>query len=111
MDNTHMPLLKSNTLHNNNLISSTKLTLDINTTETKNPQDKSFANARQQDRDVVSHAEEAERSAVLAAAHRGATVIAGAEVLSRREQQDRDVVSHAEEAERSAVLAAAHRGA
>ncbi|PBJ80177.1 hypothetical protein BCY84_01786 [Trypanosoma cruzi cruzi] len=111
MGNTHMPLLKSNTLHNNNLNSSAKLTLGINTTETKNPQDKSFANARKQDRDVLSHAEEAERSAVLAAAHRGATAIAGAEVLSRREQQDRDVVSHAEEAERSAVLAAAHRGA
>ncbi|RNF15505.1 hypothetical protein TcG_07118, partial [Trypanosoma cruzi] len=111
MGNTHMPLLKSNTLHNNNLNSSAKLTLGINTTETKNPQDKSFANARKQDRGVVSHAEEAERSAVLAAAHRGATAIAGAEVLSRREQQDRVVVSHAEEAERSAVLAAAHRGA
>ncbi|EKG01675.1 hypothetical protein TCSYLVIO_007320 [Trypanosoma cruzi] len=107
MGNTHMPLLKSNTLHNNNLNSSAKLTLGINTTETKNPQDKSFENARKQDRGVVSHAEEAERSAVLAAAHRGATAIAGAEVLSRREQQDRDVVSHAEEAERSAVLAAA----
>ncbi|RNC55968.1 hypothetical protein TcCL_ESM06526, partial [Trypanosoma cruzi] len=77
MGNTHMPLLKSNTLHNNHLISSTKHTLGINTTETSNPQqDKSFANARWQDRDVISHAEEAERSAVLAAAHRGATAIA-----------------------------------